>query len=226
MTSGLGDGARRGLHRGLRRAALGTDRRGARTMAWRRRRRWGRSCARSRSGTCASSTACWRLSSRARGRRARPGRRAAWSSTSTASSARSMATPSRAPASATPTSAAITRSSPRAPDTGEVLHIRLRKGSANTSRGMLRFCDELIARVNRAGATGAKLLRADSGFWNKKTFARLDRAGWQFSIGVRMQPHVRAAIEQITGDAWITLGGLPADLDRADRRNHARRAGG
>ena len=28
-------------------------------------------------------------------------------------------------------------------DTGEVLHIRLRKGSANTSRGMLRFCDEL-----------------------------------------------------------------------------------
>ena len=39
-------------------------------------------------------------------------------------------------------------------DTGEVLHIRLRHGSANTSRGMLRFCEELIARVNRAGATG------------------------------------------------------------------------
>src|SRR3954471_22760544 len=32
-------------------------------------------------------------------------------------------------------------------DTGEVLHVRLRKGSANTSRGMLRFCAELIARV-------------------------------------------------------------------------------
>jgi len=27
-------------------------------------------------------------------------------------------------------------------DTGEVLHIRLRKGSANTSRGILRFCDD------------------------------------------------------------------------------------
>jgi hypothetical protein len=48
-------------------------------------------------------------------------------------------------------------------DTGEVLHIRLRKGSANTSRGMQRFCDELIARVQRAGAIGPKLLRADSG---------------------------------------------------------------
>ena len=38
-------------------------------------------------------------------------------------------------------------------DTREVLHIRLRKGSANTEKGMLRFCEELTARVERAGAT-------------------------------------------------------------------------
>lgn len=94
-------------------------------------------------------------------------------------------------------------------DTGEVLHIRLRHGSANTSRGMLRFCDELIARVERAGATGEKLLRADSGFWNNKTFARLDRAGWKFSIGVRMQPHVRTAVEAIDEAAWVMLDDYP-----------------
>jgi Transposase DDE domain group 1 len=94
-------------------------------------------------------------------------------------------------------------------DTGEVLHVRLRKGSANTSRGMLRFCDEPIARVERAGATGPKLLRADSGFWSNTTFDRLDRAGWQFSIGVRLQPHVRAAIEQIDEHAWQTLADYP-----------------
>jgi hypothetical protein len=94
-------------------------------------------------------------------------------------------------------------------DTGEVLHVRLRKGSANTSRGMLRFCDELIARVERAGATGPKLLRADSGFWSAKTFERLDRAGWQFSIGVRLQPAVRAAIEQIDEGHWTTLDDYP-----------------
>jgi len=35
---------------------------------------------------------------------------------------------------------------------GEVLHARLRKGSANTGRGILRFCDELVARLRRAGA--------------------------------------------------------------------------
>jgi hypothetical protein len=43
---------------------------------------------------------------------------------------------------------------------GEVLHIRARKGSANTSRGALRFVEELIPRVARAGASGPKLLRA------------------------------------------------------------------
>jgi len=69
-------------------------------------------------------------------------------------------------------------------DTREALHIRLRKGSANTQRGIGRFCDELIARVDRAGATGVKLLRADSGFWNTKVFERLQAAGWQYSIGV------------------------------------------
>jgi hypothetical protein len=94
-------------------------------------------------------------------------------------------------------------------DTGEVLHIRLRTGSANTSRGMSRFLDELIARVNRAGATGPKLLRADSGYWSNHTFARLDEAGWGFSIGVRLHPSIRAAIEQIDEESWQTLQDYP-----------------
>jgi hypothetical protein len=94
-------------------------------------------------------------------------------------------------------------------DTGEVLHLRLRTGSANSARGALRFVDELIARVNRAGAIGPKLLRADSGFWNKKIFARLAKAGWQYSIGVRMQPAVRVAIEQIPEHTWQTLADYP-----------------
>jgi Transposase DDE domain group 1 len=87
-------------------------------------------------------------------------------------------------------------------DTREALHIRLRKGSANTQKGILRFTDELVARVERAGATGVKLFRADSGFWNTKVFERLERAGWQYSIGVRMIKPVRAAVEAIDEDAW------------------------
>jgi hypothetical protein len=96
-------------------------------------------------------------------------------------------------------------------DTRETLHIRLRKGSANTQKGIVRFTDELIARVTRAGATGAKLLRADSGFWNTQVFERLEKAGWQYSIGVRMTKTVRAAVEAIPQDAWTKIADYPED---------------
>jgi hypothetical protein len=95
--------------------------------------------------------------------------------------------------------------------TGEVLHIRARKGSANTARGALRFVEELIPRVRRAGATGPKLLRADSGFWNKKLMARLQTAGWSYSIGVRQQKHIKAAIAAIAETDWQPLEDYPED---------------
>src|SRR5215210_4727989 len=93
--------------------------------------------------------------------------------------------------------------------TGEVLHIRCRKGSANTARGALRFVEELIPRVERAGATGPKLLRADSGFWNKKVMARLQAAGWTYSIGVRQQQHIKTAIQAIGEQDWQPLEDYP-----------------
>src|SRR5215211_2856038 len=93
--------------------------------------------------------------------------------------------------------------------TGEVLHIRARKGAANTARGALRFVEELIPRVQRAGATGPKLLRADSGFWNKTLIAQLERAGWHYSIGVRRQGRVPAAIAAIPERDWQPLDDYP-----------------
>jgi len=96
-------------------------------------------------------------------------------------------------------------------DTREVLHIRMRKGSANTQKGMLRFCQELTARVQRAGATGEKLLRADSGFWNTKVFEYLEKIGWQYSIAIRNIKKVKAAVAAIDESAWqdidYTAGG-------------------
>jgi hypothetical protein len=93
--------------------------------------------------------------------------------------------------------------------TGEVLHIRARKGSANTSRGSLRFVEELIPRVARAGATGPKLLRADSGFWNNKIMARLQSAGWTYSIGITQHKPIRAAVAQIPEQDWQPLEDYP-----------------
>jgi Transposase DDE domain group 1 len=94
-------------------------------------------------------------------------------------------------------------------DSGEVLHVRLRKGAANTQRGALRFVDELLARVRRAGATGPILLRADSGFWNRKVTARLREQGCRYSIGVKLNPTVLARIAEIPGDAWEPVADYP-----------------
>src|SRR6266480_7930828 len=75
-------------------------------------------------------------------------------------------------------------------DSGEVLHVRLRKGQAASPRGVLRFAEELIARVARAGASGVKLFRADSAFWNNTLMKRLEHAGWRYSISIRSQKGV------------------------------------
>jgi len=91
----------------------------------------------------------------------------------------------------------------------EVLHIRNRRGQANTQRGQQRFLDELLARVRRAGATGTILLRADSGFENQKVFQKLDDRDVQFSIGVKRHKGVRAAIEQIGEEQWQPLTDYP-----------------
>ncbi|HET7035645.1 MAG TPA: IS1380 family transposase [Thermomicrobiaceae bacterium] len=93
--------------------------------------------------------------------------------------------------------------------TEEALHVRLRKGSANTQRGASRFVDELIARVRRAGAAGEILLRADSGFWNKKITGKLRAKGCLYSIGVRAQANVVAAIDAIPEQAWQPLPDYP-----------------
>jgi hypothetical protein len=95
-------------------------------------------------------------------------------------------------------------------DTREALHIRLRRGSANTQKGIKRFCEELIARVDRAGATGPKLLRADSGFWNTKVFELLEARGWKYSIGVRNIKKIKQAVAAIEEQDWQAIE-YPAD---------------
>jgi hypothetical protein len=48
--------------------------------------------------------------------------------------------------------------------TGEVLHARMRKRSANTGHRAQRFARETIGWVRRAGATGQLCSRMDAGF--------------------------------------------------------------
>ena len=96
-------------------------------------------------------------------------------------------------------------------ETGEILHVRFRKGSANTGRGAERFVRETIGRVRRAGSTGPLRLRADSGFSSKKVIKACRDHGVGYSITVRQVASVKTAIAAIDEEAWIpidyTIGG-------------------
>jgi hypothetical protein len=89
--------------------------------------------------------------------------------------------------------------------TGEVLHVRMRKGAANTQRGAERFVEELVARVRRAGATGELIMRFDSGFWSNATLATLERLDVGYTMGVRMIKAVTRAVEAIEESAWMPI---------------------
>jgi hypothetical protein len=97
-------------------------------------------------------------------------------------------------------------------DTGEVLHARLRKGAANTGRGIVRFVDELVARLRRAGAVGEFTLRMDSGFWSAKLIKRLRAHRVHYSITVRQTKTVRGAIAAIPEPAWVDIAYQPGGV--------------
>jgi hypothetical protein len=88
-------------------------------------------------------------------------------------------------------------------DTGEVLHARLRKGSSQ--RGVKRFCEELVARVRRAGASGPLTLRADAGFYGWELINALSRLGVAWSVTVHMNQSVHQAISAIAEDSWCDI---------------------
>jgi len=113
---------------------------------------------------------------------------------------------------------------------GEVLHARARKGAAASGRGALRFCEELIARVRRAGATGEILIRADSAFYSGKVIDYLEAKGCLYSISVTQHKRMAERISQIPESAWQPVPDYPetgicelAETTYGDRRLIVRR---
>ena len=83
---------------------------------------------------------------------------------------------------------------------GEVLHARLRRGSSQ--RGTKRFCEELVARARRCGASGPLTLRADSGFFSYALIDTLGRLRVSFSITLTITARVQRFIDSIEESAW------------------------
>ena len=128
-----------------------------------------------------------------------------WWSIWTPRSARSTASKNKAPRTACTNALGCHPLLAARADTGEVLGARMRKGSAGSSRGVVRFVDELVANLRRAGAAGPTTVRADSGFWSRKLIDRLDAHNIKWSITVALGSAVRAPIQAISADAWADI---------------------
>jgi hypothetical protein len=89
--------------------------------------------------------------------------------------------------------------------TWDLLHARLRGGSAYTARGAASFVAQTIGRVRAAGASGPLTLRADSGFYARTVVAACQRHGVRYSITAKLTKAVRRAIQQLPADAWIPI---------------------
>jgi hypothetical protein len=63
-----------------------------------------------------------------------------------------------------------------------IVAARLRRGQANSARGVASLAAEGLATARRAGATGLLILRADSAFYGHKICKAASRAGAHFSL--------------------------------------------
>jgi hypothetical protein len=82
---------------------------------------------------------------------------------------------------------------------------RLRGGNAASARGAASFAAAPAATARAAGCTGTLVVRADSAFYSAAFTGAVRRAGAFFSVTVRMDPKVRAAIAAIPQTAWTAI---------------------
>ncbi len=82
---------------------------------------------------------------------------------------------------------------------------RLRGGNASSARGAASMVTEAVGAARAAGCTGTLIVRMDSAFYGSPACSAARRAGAHFSVTVRLDPKVRAAIAAIAEDAWTPI---------------------
>ena len=96
--------------------------------------------------------------------------------------------------------------------------VRLRKGSTNSARGAARLVADALITAKATGATGVRVLRADSAFYGHDVIAAAARQGARFSITARQDPAVRKAIATIDQQAWTPIKYTNAIFDEDQQR--------
>ena len=82
---------------------------------------------------------------------------------------------------------------------GLCLHAKLRRGKANTSRGIVSFIDECLRRIPAGVGVRA---RFDSGFFSAELFAKLERKGVTYLCAAPMNTRIAEAIAHIAASCW------------------------
>jgi hypothetical protein len=95
---------------------------------------------------------------------------------------------------------------------------RLRKGSTSSAKGAARLVADALITATTAGATGVRVLRADSAFYGYEVIAAAVRHQSCFSITARQDPAVRKAIATIGHDAWTAIKYTNAIFDEDQQR--------
>jgi hypothetical protein len=95
---------------------------------------------------------------------------------------------------------------------------RLRKGSTNSAKGAARLVADALVTAKAAGATGVRVLRADSAFYGHDVMAAATRHQSCFSITARQDSAVRRAIATIEPDAWTPIKYTNAIFDEQQQR--------
>src|SRR5262245_39693463 len=89
---------------------------------------------------------------------------------------------------------------------------RLRGGNAASARGAASMIAEGAGTARAAGCTGILVVRMDSAFYGAPACSAARKAGAYFSVTVRLDPKVRAAIAAIGEDAWTPIRYPPRRL--------------
>lgn len=84
-------------------------------------------------------------------------------------------------------------------ETGDWLHLRLRRGSAYTSKGSVSFLAECLGKLP---PTMWVRLRADSGFYDKKFVKKCESKGIDFTITADMTAALIREIQKLSDDRW------------------------
>src|SRR6266700_5872255 len=86
-----------------------------------------------------------------------------------------------------------------------IVATRLRKGSANSARGAARLVADAIKTTRSCGVDGVLVLRGDSAYYTYDVIAAARRHKVHFSVTVRKDRAVTAAIASIGEDAWTAI---------------------